>query len=234
MCLPTSHTTTKVTSNLINRNNDLKVVMGSLKCLGLALAENKDEVKLAISLEILPELLRLLNANEPIVRKQAAWVISNITAETEEEIKSVLSTGVMAKIIFLAGKDKYEIRKECIWTISNATANSNIEQIKELVSLGALEVLCLFITSNDIRTLSIALDGIINLLSRAKKELGEEVMNELALKVENCGGLDKIVEFQTHPNTIIYEKAVHIIETFFEVEDTDTTEPTKPTSIFDF
>ena len=37
--------------------------------------------------------------------------------------------------------------------------------------------------------------------------------------VDEANGLDKIEELQNHSNREIYEKAVNILETFFDVED---------------
>lgn len=39
--------------------------------------------------------------------------------------------------------------------------------------------------------------------------------NNVSLAIEECGGLDKIEELQEHPKDQIYNKAYHIVESFF-------------------
>eukprot|EP00826_Nyctotherus_ovalis_P030059 TRINITY_DN2386_c0_g1_i2.p1 TRINITY_DN2386_c0_g1~~TRINITY_DN2386_c0_g1_i2.p1 ORF type:complete len:353 (+),score=83.31 TRINITY_DN2386_c0_g1_i2:750-1808(+) len=216
------------------RSANLEVVVSSLRYLGSILAGNKNEVQLAVSLGAVPALGKLLSAEDPVIRKEAAWALSNITAETAEELKPVFNSGVMARLIFLGAKDRIEVRRECIWAVSNATTNMNAEQLNALVELGAVEMLCGFLEIMDVRVLSIALEGIINFLKNAKGMLGEEQMNAIALRIEDCGGLKAIEHLQTHANTHIYQKAIAIIENFFGSEEIDFSEPINSTSIFDF
>ena len=56
------------------------------------------------------------------------------------------------------------------------------------------------------------MDGIANILTTAEK-LNET--DKVAMMVEECGGLDKIEQLQSHENEQIYHKALQIIETFF-------------------
>lgn len=38
------------------------------------------------------------------------------------------------------------------------------------------------------------------------------------IRLERCGGLDKIESLQTHPDDAVYEKAYNLLTTYFEVE----------------
>ena len=42
--------------------------------------------------------------------------------------------------------------------------------------------------------------------------------DKVAMMIEECGGLDRIENLQTHENEAIYHKALQIIETFFPDE----------------
>jgi len=57
-------------------------------------------------------------------------------------------------------------------------------------------------------------------VGEAEKELaGAGGTNPYAQLVDEAEGLDKIEELQNHTNEDIYDKAVNILETFFDVED---------------
>ena len=48
---------------------------------------------------------------------------------------------------------------------------------------------------------------------------GSSGMNPFAQMVEDAEGLDKIEALQDHPNEDLYEKAVHILETYFDIDE---------------
>jgi importin subunit alpha-2 len=77
---------------------------------------------------------------------------------------------------------------------------------------GVLKPFCDLLAAKDDKTVGVVLDGIANILTTAEK-LNET--DKVAMMVEECGGLDKIEQLQSHENEQIYHKALQIIETFF-------------------
>ena len=70
--------------------------------------------------------------------------------------------------------------------------------------------------------MTVALEGIENILKvgEAEKELaGAGGVNPFVALVDEAEGLDKIEELQNAANEDVYDKAVSILETFFDVED---------------
>ncbi len=70
--------------------------------------------------------------------------------------------------------------------------------------------------------MTVALEGLENILKvgEAEAELaGGGAPNPYAAAVDEAEGLDRIEELQNHSNEEIYQKAVDILESYFEVED---------------
>jgi hypothetical protein len=52
-----------------------------------------------------------------------------------------------------------------------------------------------------------------------KKMPGSEGVNPYARLIEAAEGLDKIEALQDHPGEDVYEKAVHILETYYDADE---------------
>ena len=72
--------------------------------------------------------------------------------------------------------------------------------------------MCDLLDASDERTVCVILDGINNILAAAEKQ-GE--VDKVAAVIEECDGLDKIENLQTHENEEVYQKSLEIIDTFF-------------------
>ncbi|KAG1665775.1 hypothetical protein FOA52_002870 [Chlamydomonas sp. UWO 241] len=74
---------------------------------------------------------------------------------------------------------------------------------------------------NDTRVPIVALKGLANILwvgEGLKKAPGNDGSNPFARAIEVAEGLDKIEALQDHPSEDVYEKAVHILETFYDAD----------------
>ncbi len=58
--------------------------------------------------------------------------------------------------------------------------------------------------------------------------------NPYAIMIEECFGLDKIEYLQSHENIEIYQKAFHIIETYFGVDDDENLPQQGESAPFEF
>lgn len=72
------------------------------------------------------------------------------------------------------------------------------------------------------RILAVALEGLENILRSGQEhfvKLGQE--NKFALVLENDGGLELIEQLQMHPNHQIYNRALKILEEYYQEEGDD-------------
>merc|ERR1712048_1038232 len=91
---------------------------------------------------------------------------------------------------------------------------------KFLVQQGCIRPLCDLLTVNDPKIVTIALEGLENILKVGEEEskaTGQP--NAIAIFVSEAEGLNKIEDLQQHSNNDIYEKCIKILETYFGVED---------------
>lgn len=106
----------------------------------------------------------------------------------------------------------FKSQKEAAWAITNLTSGGTVPQLALLVQLGVLTPFCNLLESKDWKCVLVVLDGLSNILNAAEK-MGE--VDRVALVIEEVGGLDKLEALQAHENENVYQKAVHMIDTFF-------------------
>merc|ERR1712003_557116 len=100
----------------------------------------------------------------------ACWTISNITAGNKDQIQSVVDANVIPPLVNLLNSAEFDIRKEAAWAISNATSGGTPEQIKFLVQQGCIRPLCDLLSVNDTKIVTIALEGLENILKVGEEE----------------------------------------------------------------
>jgi len=74
---------------------------------------------------------------------------------------------------------------------------------------------------NDVKIVGIALEAIENILKLGQIQQGEQCLQETICCsfIEQADGLSKIEALQEDPNPEVYQRAVHILEKYFDLED---------------
>lgn len=120
-----------------------------------------------------------------------------------------MDAGIIPPLIHLLGSAEFDIKKEAAWAISNATSGGSHVQIRYMVEQGCIKPLCDLLTCNDARIVTVALEGLENILKVGvcDKEEGGHQVNPYAEMIHEAEGLEKIEQLQTHNNDDIYNKA---------------------------
>lgn len=213
-------------------HQSVSVQTPSLRTVGNIVTGDDIQTQFVINVSALPCLLNLLNSPKKSIRKEACWTISNITAGNKEQIGAVIDANIIPPLVAVLTNADFDVKKEAAWAISNATSGGTPEQIKYLVEQGCIEPLCNLLAVHDARIVSVALEGLENILRVGQKEKdasGAEY-NEYARSIESVGGLDKIEGLQHHSNQEVYEKALRILEVFFIPEEEEEIEGVLPDS----
>lgn len=208
---------------LLFRHQSPSVLVPALRTVGNIVTGDDMQTQIIINCGALPCLLNLLQTtHKKSIKKEACWTLSNITAGTKDQIQAVFDAGIIPPLVHLLATAEFDIKKESAWAISNATSGGTRDQIKYLVSAGCIRPLCDLLTCTDTRIVSIALEGLENILKVGesdKEQAGPSGINPFATVIDEAEGTDKIEQLQSHTHEEIYEKAVSILETFFDVED---------------
>lgn len=193
----------------------------ALRTVGNIVTGNDLQTQFVINNNALPCLLALLSSPKKGIRKEACWTISNITAGNKEQIQAVIENNIIPPLIQLLTNAEFDIRKEAAWAISNATSGGHAQQIKFLVQQGCIRPLCDLLTVSDPKIVTIALEGLENILKVGEDEAraSGSGQNQMAVYISEAEGLNKIEDLQQHSNNEIYERCIKMLETYFGVED---------------
>merc|ERR1719183_1149519 len=136
----------------------------ALRTVGNIVTGDDLQTQFIINNNALPCLLALLSSPKKGIRKEACWTISNITAGNKDQIQAIIESNIIPPLVYLLQHAEFDIKKEAAWAISNATSGGTHQQIKYLVEQGAIKPLCDLIVCSDARIVTVALEGLENIL----------------------------------------------------------------------
>ncbi len=210
---------------LIFSHPSYSVQTPALRSVGNIVTGDDAQTQVVISCGVLAALGNLLSSPKEGIRKETCWTISNITAGNANQIQSVIDSNLIPPLISVLARGDFKSKKEACWAISNATSGalSRPEQIRYIVSQGCIRPLCDLLTIGDNKIMQVALDGLENILKVGELDKPQtNNVNQMAVYIEEAGGMDKIHNLQLHDNGEIYKKAYSIIDKYFnEEEDED-------------
>lgn len=187
-----------------------------LRILGNFVSGNTQQTQRVVDAGILHNAYSLLNSSKKSLRKETAWLVSNIVAGTLEQITAVITTPrLLKRLIDCANNDVWDVRKECIWALANICSGGEPNHIKTLVQAEGLEPLCSILNMSTANPdmLCTALEALENIM----KVSNNQGMN-YAILIDEHNGIEYLEELQKHPNEGVYSKAIEMIESYFGVE----------------
>ncbi|KAF8039310.1 hypothetical protein BT93_B1752 [Corymbia citriodora subsp. variegata] len=203
------------------------ILVPTLKTLGNIVSGNDAQTQLVIDKQGLPFLYKILTQNcDRRVKKEACWVIANITAGNTNQIQAVIEAKIIPHVVSLLQHAEFRIKKEAAWAISNAITGRSHEQIQYLVCEGCIKPLCDLLSCSDPEIIEVCLDGVESILESGEtnKVRGIHDVDVYLDMIEECDGLDKIEDLQSHENNEVREKAVKILEKYWNKEENEEEE----------
>jgi hypothetical protein len=193
----------------------------ALRAVGNIVTGDDQQTQVVLQSGALQSLPKLLAHTKKAIRKETCWIISNIAAGSQEQIQALVDTGIFPSVISLLQTADFDIKKEAAWAISNVTSTGSPQQIEHLIQLGCIKPMVDLLHVNDAKVVSVALESIEDILKMGKMRQVEQCMPEniCCSLIEQVDGLSKIEALQENTNQEVYQRAVQILEKFFDLED---------------
>merc|ERR1719460_2866805 len=192
------------------------------------------QTQVILSCGALSHLPYFLHAKKSNLVKEACWLLSNVTAGTPDQIQAVIDAGLLSKVLEIClGGMSHMVRKEAFWTIANLAVGGFPEQIHEAVGLGLIKALVEGLAfQGDAQLICAIIDGLSSVL-----KVGAEIDNDenryFAL-MEESEGSQKLEESEEDQNEEVYQKDVHLLNTYCEVENDEDAHESEVPAEFNF
>ncbi|KAL8516915.1 hypothetical protein ACS0TY_015240 [Phlomoides rotata] len=208
------------------------VLIPALRTIGNIVTGDDLQTQSIISHDTLPCLLSLASRRKPA----GLFRTSLLGIEIKYRCQAVIEADLISPLISQLQTVELDIKKEAAWAISNATSGGSNEQIiifiiynfwinqsnfyLHLVTLNCIKPLCDLLICPDARIVTMCLEGLDNYLRVGEAEKGNTGgVNYFAQLIDEADGSKKIENLQTHDNTEIYEKAMRILEAYWQSDE---------------
>lgn len=177
-------------------------------------------VGLKITDQLISALLKCLTSENRVLRKEAAWVLSNIAAGSTEHKKLIFSSEGMPFLIHLLLTAPFDIRKEVAHTLANLCVypaeggrqpNIILDHLVSLVKHGCLPGFIKLVRSADIEGARLGLQFLEVVMRGLPNGEGPKL-------VEREDGIDAMERFQFHENEEMRTMANSLVDKYFGEE----------------
>ena len=196
------------------------IQLSCLRVIGNIASGNANQTQLLIDWKVFDYLKKTIMNPKNMIRKESAWILSNIAAGTQKQLEMLISSNFLPILEHIIQIDELEIKKECIWAVCNMTSVEKPEYMKKLLDQNILRIICNCLKMNDAKYLAVSLEALGNLLAFGKKN-NPEGHNPIVIEFEKMGMCDILEKLQFHPVEIVYNKALRLLETYFETQFMD-------------
>lgn len=160
-------------------------------------------------------IARLLSSGKKEIKKEACWMVSNITAGHATQIDQVCAAGLVPPLLELTRLEEFDIRKEAAYALCNACTGGSFECISGLVYHGLVPALVDLLEAPDTELLLAVCEALQAALAAGEASAAGGP-NRCCALIEEAGGCERLEALQLHENPKVYAKAAAIIEAYFD------------------
>jgi len=179
-----------------------------------------EQTQAMLQCEALSAVGRLLVSGKRELKKEACWLISNVTAGSAAQIDAVCASGLAPLLIRLVSEEEFDIKKEAAYALCNACTGGSLPTISGLVFHGVLGGLCSLLEAPDAELLLAVIEALGAALEAGDSSRdSSQGDNRCVHLMDKAGGIEKLEALQLHENPVVYEKASHLLDTYFADAD---------------
>ena len=207
----------------LNPEDDKTEIFNSLKIIAnFGAMENSYYTDKIIELNVLDKLKLLMQDKYSLgIRKETAWLISNIAAGTINQLTKLYENNFQ-DILFdnISNSPDDKIKNNCLWALYNFSSLKNIEYLNALIEKGFIDIIIKRLKIDKGDTLACSLEALNNILCQGKN-LDPAVYNIIETKVNELDILNELKNFlkNNHSNTMIKNKIQTIFNNYFGIDN---------------
>ncbi|XP_027070467.2 importin subunit alpha-9 [Coffea arabica] len=210
----------------LGMSNSLQLLIPVLRSIGNLVAGDAHVASTVLVIgqsitdSILPALIKCLESEHRVLKKEAAWVLSNIAAGSVEHKKLVYASEAVPLLLRLLVTAPFDIRKEVAYVIGNLCVAPSegsgrpkliADHLVFLVSKGCLPGFIDLVRSADVEAAKLGLQFIELVLRGMPSGSGPKL-------VEKADGIDAMERFQFHENEELRCMATKLVDKYFGVD----------------
>ncbi|KAG2403049.1 hypothetical protein LR48_Vigan176s000400 [Vigna angularis] len=205
--------------NKLSTSNSLPLMIPILRSLGNLIAGDSQAINAVLipGRNAIEVLVKCLNCQNRVLKKEAAWVLSNIAAGLVEHKQLIYSSEAVPLLLELLSAAPFDIRKEVAYVLGNLCVAPTkgdgkpsliLEHMVSLVEKGCLPGFIDLIRSADIEAARLGLQFTELVLSGMPNGEGPKL-------VEQEDGIEAMERFQFHENEDLRTMANTLVDKYF-------------------
>jgi hypothetical protein len=198
------------------RHSSFAVQTPALRTIGDIVTGDDTHAQVVLDLSILRVLPSLLTSARKNIRKDACWMLSNITARDTPHIQAVIDANLFPQLVTLLGETDLDVAFQAARAIANAISSGSPEQIQYLVKQGhCVSPFCALLGCGNDKIIAVVLEALDNILSEVERvSASGSAFNHRATSIIGLGVVDEVVQLQAHSDDDIRNKAIRLLGVF--------------------
>uniref|UniRef100_A0A1D1XP33 Importin subunit alpha n=2 Tax=Anthurium amnicola TaxID=1678845 RepID=A0A1D1XP33_9ARAE len=207
----------------LEASENLQLLIPALRSLGNLVAGDSHTTNAIlvagreITDNVLLVIIKCLKNEHRVLKKEAAWVLSNIAAGSLEHKQLIYASEATPLLLHLLSNSPFDIRKEVAYTLGNLCVtpsdgygppNIVLHHLVELVNRGCLPGFVTLVRSPDIEAAKLGLQFLELVMRGLPNGEGPKL-------VEREDGIDAMERFQFHENEELRNMANGLVDKYF-------------------